>query len=884
MDKNNPDDNEKSINPSSSSLARPDHVLSQSQSQSQSQVINSSSSSSQQQDDANRAPAAAKKKKKKRKHSKNEKSSSDREKRKKKKKKKEKHRRNETDTDNSLMQQRQQQQPTPSQSQSQPQSQQPMTEQQHQMQSQIIHSQYHQSQPNYNHPSHQSQQYYSMSQPSTTQQSQSQNFHSSQQYYSQSQSQQQQIQNQNLHYQSSSLSSSSQLNLQMQVSQNNTQTTYAMLPPPPVSRQLQPQTPIQPNDTTDNIKKTKKKKKKHSKKSGGTSQLRHSNVPGPLRELLLERQHNMKANNNNKNNKITTIEIGDEPVNPLTPIDTLVTHTDHPADHNKTQSTTNSDDDDILDIQVMSLDSSVAPDEKIITKPTAVTGQIIALQKESIAWTLMCIHTNRYVPSMKDYVGSEFLSTSKNISSFVSKCLEVKDKEISEKTTTTIPEILSSANNGNIPQTLNVYISKVFHNSHCEDTCELIDETGHTIDGWLNGKFVSELSSSISDEVIKVGNVLQLKSSTKLFLWEEQEQRRLLEQSQHIDPFSSNNEVTQKIEINRENLITWWTPDDLIQEADVINLQKKRQEVWEYVRKVGIVLYNDENVKDEKPQIVGTTNTRVLSPKDQVNITRTNNIQDRNTHKESSETQQVTVLTNARANTNSSSTSSQHTQQQQNNSNNNRFQRTHHQQQPPSTPAKSKTLPPRTQQQSQSHGQRTGVIINTNDNQEREKDVFPSSLPDKNRAPPIVSNNNQKKQPQDKLLVHSSQGDIHQVEKGPFSNTTNNKTKDPSSSITTITTITNFTHFAHYSSNTMLVDSEISKIFNYDVYGIPEGLSEEEDDEEDNDNETQHQVLLRLHSSKRVRIHTQNDELGRLPRVLLAKDSSIWNEIDWDEE
>ena len=138
--------------------------------------------------------------------------------------------------------------------------------------------------------------------------------------------------------------------------------------------------------------------------------------------------------------------------------------------------------------------------------PTIV-GTIIHLQDHP-AWKSMCVALSRYTPHFSQIYHHHFnnsynCSVTTLLSAYVHKSLDNEEYA-------TIFEILAGKHDCIVHPHLVVYISNLFLHSHCDYTCELMDESGLSIKGWLNERFVKERQQ---EGVIRIGTVLLLKET-----------------------------------------------------------------------------------------------------------------------------------------------------------------------------------------------------------------------------------------------------------------------------------------------------------------------------------------------------------------------------------
>jgi len=139
--------------------------------------------------------------------------------------------------------------------------------------------------------------------------------------------------------------------------------------------------------------------------------------------------------------------------------------------------------------------------------PTIV-GTIIHIQDDP-AWKSMCVSLSRYTPHFSQiyqHNHSIFRSnhtTTQILSTYLQKSLSLEYG--------TLFEVLSGKHDCTIHSNLVVYISNIYRHSHCDYTCELMDESGLRINGWLHERFVKEHEQ---EGVVRIGTVLLLKETS----------------------------------------------------------------------------------------------------------------------------------------------------------------------------------------------------------------------------------------------------------------------------------------------------------------------------------------------------------------------------------
>lgn len=194
----------------------------------------------------------------------------------------------------------------------------------------------------------------------------------------------------------------------------------------------------------------------------------------------------------------------------------------------------------------------------------------------SPAWTACCISLERYVdfPPFSNHGGNWMLCSSEGTEEEL-KLREEVVRGCLPQEYTSIAAVLAGKHDMFVsPQLLVVYIYSVQCHTHCDWTCELRDETGLMIKGWVEGKFVRD-----RPEGIRPGVVLLLKNCS-LAVFPGIDGIGMAPRERQKDPSRLNQEPTETDErqvdrmllIGEKSVVYVWLPD----EEEYITLEEKQ--------------------------------------------------------------------------------------------------------------------------------------------------------------------------------------------------------------------------------------------------------------------------------------------------------------------
>jgi len=194
----------------------------------------------------------------------------------------------------------------------------------------------------------------------------------------------------------------------------------------------------------------------------------------------------------------------------------------------------------------------------------------------SPAWTACCISLGRHVdfPPFTKHGGNWMLCSSEGTEEELKLREEIVRGCLSQEYTS-IAAVLAGKHDMFVsPQLLVVYIYSVQCHTHCDWTCELRDETGLIIKGWVEGKFVRD-----RPEGIRPGVVLLLKNCS-LAVFPGIDGIGMAPRERQKDPLRLNQEPTETDErqvdrmllIGEKSVVYVWLPD----EEEYITLEEKQ--------------------------------------------------------------------------------------------------------------------------------------------------------------------------------------------------------------------------------------------------------------------------------------------------------------------
>ena len=294
------------------------------------------------------------------------------------------------------------------------------------------------------------------------------------------------------------------------------------------------------------------------------------------------------------------------------------------------------------------------PDEMKFTISSSsiptIIGTIIRIQ-EHPAWKSMCVALSRYTPHISQYYynccAHPFVTS--NINNITKKKMSTNktDNDHGESNTprlnltlskflrysipnheyATIAEIHQGMYDCFVSKFLVVYISNVYLHSHCDYTCECMDESGMSIDGWINEQFVKERQ----EEAIKVGAVLLLKRIA-ITIYQKKDEDEFDDDKEcsdfyfnhdkdvinNVDHANKNadqsttniqankvNNIQRMLLIGEETVVCWWKPSDAanVTYNEETHLMKKREEMWKKIaRNDNIFLQNQQSETNDFQQ------------------------------------------------------------------------------------------------------------------------------------------------------------------------------------------------------------------------------------------------------------------------------------------